>query len=649
MKKGRWGNAAKKNAYPARDNKTSAGQKLGIVWFKWSDLRLTDHEPLLQAHTNCDRVIHLHVIEEKLLTGKSREGQLIRTSPHRKTFWRECVEDLQRRFTEKNNCLAVRFGDPVKEILAIINQQKDFNQVEIYTHDDFCIEEINITKKLQNNLPPNTKLQKYWGGLTVHHIDDIDINNLPQFKGEFNRMAKKKRIRPVLPIPKFKPTVECSSENLNIIFEKHDAMIKGMCLQEFYERKTFPDEFIKERNEFGVSCVDGTFMWKGGETAARQYFNNYFSLSPDNPPLLWDYRGATESFAHGDDVNPVFSGTRLSPWLAFGCISAREVVKRAQEVEKLHGKKGGGKSVGKGGSTGQRLHTELLFRDFLRFSSLVWGSALFTIHGPFGTKGVDWHSLKSNKDRENFKRWQLGTTGYPFIDAGMRQLRKTGYMSHLHRQCCAAFLARDLKLDWRLGAEHFEACLVDYTPDANWGNWAYRILQRPCLAESRNQTYYNPQELSKISNNKNRMRVVDLHMSTLECLVWPIVHDCKMDHTLFWVPELKPLKQYDRMREPWRLSEKVKMNKSNKVSIKPYKDSPLWFCAANRTNWNYEYFYLVGGAWLSDCPLTGTVPGTTYPLPMIPPLNVEVKLSRLPVKNYCWGDTPQDDRVHITP
>ena len=72
----------------------------------------------------------------------------------------------------------------------------------------------------------------------------------------------------------------------------------------------------------------------------------------------------------------------------------------------------------------------------------------------------------------------------------MRQLRRTGYMSHLHRQCCAAFLARDLKLDWRLGAEAFEACLVDYTPDANWGNWAYRILQRPGLAESRDATSY---------------------------------------------------------------------------------------------------------------------------------------------------------------
>merc|ERR1719191_497007 len=118
--------------------------------------------------------------------------------------------------------------------------------------------------------------------------------------------------------------------------------------------------FAQEAKCYGTAFQDGSFAWVGGETAARTYLDEYFCLSPENgKPSLWNYRGATESFAHGEDTNPIFSGTRLSPWLAFGCISAREVVKRAQEIERSHGKKGGGKSVGKGGSTGQRLHTEL--------------------------------------------------------------------------------------------------------------------------------------------------------------------------------------------------------------------------------------------------------------------------------------------------
>jgi hypothetical protein len=153
------------------------------------------------------------------------------------------------------------------------------------------------------------------------------------------------------------------------------------------------------------------------------------------------------------------------------------------------------------GSTGARLHTELNFRDFLRFSALSWGTKLFKAGGPFEVGGIKW-----SYDQERFAKWQAGKTGFPFVDAGMRELALTGYISHLHRQCCAAFLVRDLRLDWRMGAEHFEACLLDHTPDANWGNWSYRILQRPGLVETRNK--YPLEE----------------HITTVECIAWPAVH-----------------------------------------------------------------------------------------------------------------------------
>ena len=504
---------------------------------------------------------------------------------------------------------------------------------------------------------------------------------MPEYKGEFNRAAKKRPIRPVLPMPQsFKPSPVSKSASstscftvIDDIFLKHTKMVSEHGHNDFYsqlEQGHDPmtnTDFIKEKSSYGVSYRDGSFVWQGGESHARAYLDKFFAT----PEALWNYRGATESFAHGDGPNPIFSGTRLSPWLAFGCISARDVIQRAKDVERIHGKKGGGKSVGKGGSTGQRLHTEMLFRDFLRFSAMKWGSDLFKVHGPFHTEGIAWGGIAKGKhdskeNEEKFRRWRYGLTGFPFVDAGMRQLRRSGYMAHLHRQCCAAFLARDLGLDWRLGAEHFESCLVDYTPDANWGNWAYRILQRPGLALSRNETYYGTAEVDHIlgksqhcdrskyvacgGKNKTGPRVVDVHANTLECLVWPIVHDCRLEHTLTWVPELSDLAR-DYAREPWRLAEPQgkSSNSTGKLSIKPYKDSPLWFCAANRVNWGYEYHYLLGGAWVSQSPTVGSVPGTTYPLPMVPALNVEVKLSRLPCKNFVWGDTPAEERPHIFP
>ncbi|EGB05806.1 hypothetical protein AURANDRAFT_30135, partial [Aureococcus anophagefferens] len=72
-----------------------------------------------------------------------------------------------------------------------------------------------------------------------------------------------------------------------------------------------------------------------------------------------------------------------------------------------------------------------------------------------------------------FAKWTRGATGYPFVDAGMRQLAAEGRMPHLLRQLCAAFLVRDLRVPWRWGAEWFEAHLLDHAPDANYGNWGY--------------------------------------------------------------------------------------------------------------------------------------------------------------------------------
>lgn len=84
--------------------------------------------------------------------------------------------------------------------------------------------------------------------------------------------------------------------------------------------------------------------------------------------------------------------------------------------------------------------------------------------------------------------WKNGRTGYPFIDANMRELKHSGWMSNRGRQVVASFLVRDLGLDWRLGAEHFESYLLDHDPCSNWGNWQY------CAgvgADPREDRYFN--------------------------------------------------------------------------------------------------------------------------------------------------------------
>lgn len=479
-----------------------------------------------------------------------------------------------------------------------------FPIASVFAHSEFCDEELKTEAEVQAVLAQyGARLETFWGGLTVHHIDDLGFNpanpaEMPEFKGQFNAIAKKRPIRAVLPIPDMQMSAPL------------DASEYGTCaIQAAFSEG--PKELPADKRQ--------PFVWGGGETAALEHLKWY--IETDQLPK---YRGATESFAHGEH-NPVNGGTRLSPWLAFGCITARNVVHEARRYEREHGKSSStGKGSGKMGSTGARLHTELLFRDFLRFSALSWGTKLFKAGGPFQVTGIKW-----SYDQSLFAKWKAGETGYPFVDAGMRELALTGYISHLHRQCCAAFLVRDLRLDWRMGAEHFESCLLDHTPDANWGNWSYRILQRPGLVESRAKY------------------PVEKHITTVECIAWSAVHDAYMEHTLRWLPELMPLPR-DLAREPWRL-ETVP---DQRIKVKPFKDSPLWFCAANRVNWDYEYFWLPGHAWTVRPTKISKIDdgsfrlGHDYPRPLVPALNLEIDLDALPV-NHAWGDTPEADRPHI--
>merc|ERR1719454_1731275 len=108
---------------------------------------------------------------------------------------------------------------------------------------------------------------------------------------------------------------------------------------------------------------------------------------------------------------------------------------------------------------------ELLWRDFFRYYCAKHGRAVFMEGGPIGSYQT-WIT-----DAELLERWRAGTLGVPLVDANMRELAATGFMSNRGRQNVASYLALDLQLDWRYGADHFESLLLDYDVASNWGNW----------------------------------------------------------------------------------------------------------------------------------------------------------------------------------
>jgi deoxyribodipyrimidine photo-lyase len=148
--------------------------------------------------------------------------------------------------------------------------------------------------------------------------------------------------------------------------------------------------------------------------------------------------------------------SKWSPWLATGALSARRILAELRHFEAAHGASDGS----------YWLWFELLWRDYFRFLHLQYGVRLYHARG-IGQLAPPTHHA------ENLARWRQGETGQPLVDAAMRELSATGYLSNRLRQVVASYLIYDLYDDWRAGAAWFESQLVDYDVYSNQGNWLY--------------------------------------------------------------------------------------------------------------------------------------------------------------------------------
>ena len=108
-----------------------------------------------------------------------------------------------------------------------------------------------------------------------------------------------------------------------------------------------------------------------------------------------------------------------------------------------------------------------MWRDFFKYISLKHGNNIFKLGGILG-KDLSW---KGNEKALN--DWIKGTTKEAFVNANMKEIAATGFMSNRGRQNVNSFWAKELKQDWRIGAAYFESLLIDYDVHSNWGNWMY--------------------------------------------------------------------------------------------------------------------------------------------------------------------------------
>jgi len=158
---------------------------------------------------------------------------------------------------------------------------------------------------------------------------------------------------------------------------------------------------------------------------------------------LIDAYGKTRNFPDKDGTS------HLGPHLRFGTVSIRQMVRKALE------------------SSSDVFLKELIWREF--FMQILYHYP-HTVNKAFKSK---YDRIPWRNNEEEFERWKEGKTGYPLVDAGMRQLKATGYMHNRVRMLVASFLCKHLLIDWRWGEAYFAEKLLDYEQASNVGNWQW--------------------------------------------------------------------------------------------------------------------------------------------------------------------------------
>ncbi|WP_026972052.1 DASH family cryptochrome [Aliagarivorans marinus] len=186
--------------------------------------------------------------------------------------------------------------------------------------------------------------------------------------------------------------------------------------------------------------------FKGGEQAGLAHLERYFASN-----LASSYKQTRNAL---DDWT---SSCKFSPWLALGCVSPKQVVHQLLGYEQQHGRN----------DSSYWIFFELLWREFFHHYARYYGQRLYRF------SGINANSPLTSYYPQRFLSWSQGSTPWPLVNAGMKQLNQTGYISNRMRQIVASALVNELALDWRCGAHYFAQQLIDYDEAVNWGNWQY--------------------------------------------------------------------------------------------------------------------------------------------------------------------------------
>jgi deoxyribodipyrimidine photo-lyase len=404
---------------PSSDQRLNIQERAhpSVVWFR-RDLRLDDNCCLFEASKRSKgRVIPVYILDtreyEPNLLGWPRCGA------YRAQFLIDALNDLRLKLKRLGSDLIVRIGPP-EEILPTLAETQ--GATHLYTLEPQDAREAKVVRAVKDGCYCEGIEFVEIEGATLYDYSRIPFEpeELPKDFVEFRRKLEKDAspkppelsINKLLPLPLgLRPGSIPKLESMNLTAFTPDPR--------------------------------STISFVGGEAHGLRRVKDYFW---DRKLLPYSYQ-ARHGLA-GEEIS-----TKLSPWINLGCLSPRRLWYEALAYERKHG-----------GSDGvYRLIYHLTLRDFMIFHARAMGDKLYDLEGLRGIPKV-WED-----DPDRFGYWWPGYSGFPLVDAFMRELNSTGYISQKGRQIVADFFVNHLKLPWTWAASCFETLLIDYHPAVTWG------------------------------------------------------------------------------------------------------------------------------------------------------------------------------------
>ncbi len=398
-----------------------------VLWYR-RDLRLADH-PARAAAAESDRVVPVFCFDPRLTSGRHASGP-------RTQFLLESLQDLEQSLRDRGSRLVVRTGRPEEEIPALAEQ---VGAKAVHASGDVGPLARRRDERMHDALRAiDVDLRLHPGQFTADDPSAIVTGSGDAYRvfSPYHRAWSSAARRSPLPAPRSLPGLPTKVQLGKL------PTLKDLGLHQVVSDPA-----------------------PGGEASGRQRVAAFV-------------RTHVRDYGTNHDLLAEAGTSALSPYLHFGCVSARELESRLPH--------------GPGASEFAR---QLCWRDF--YAQLI---RAFPANAQDEYQERVRGKIRWSDDEASFDAWCTGQTGYPVVDAAMRQLRCEGWMHNRGRLIVGSFLTKDLGIDWRCGERWFMRMLLDGDEANNNGNWQWiasvgvdpQPVARRIYNPSRQQAQYDP-------------------------------------------------------------------------------------------------------------------------------------------------------------